>query len=83
MLTLYNYWSSTCSQKVRLCLHEKDLVFENRHINLFEFEHWSPDYSRVNPKGVVPALDHNGNVNFWAICLLACQTSALSKHAPN
>jgi len=38
MLTLHNYWSSVCSQKVRICLAEKNLAFENRHVNLFEFE---------------------------------------------
>ena len=62
MLILHNYWSSVCSQKVRLCLAEKALAFENRHVNLFDFEHWRPDYVKLNPKGVVPALDH-GNHN--------------------
>jgi glutathione S-transferase len=62
MLTLHNYWSSVCSQKVRLCLAEKHLEFENRHVNLFEFEHWRPEYLKINPKAVVPALDHDGRI---------------------
>jgi glutathione S-transferase len=62
MLILHNYWSSVCSQKVRLCLAEKALAFENRHVNLFDFEHWRPDYVKLNPKGVVPALDHGGHI---------------------
>ena len=52
MLTLHNYWSSVCSQKVRLCLAEKKLPYENRHVNLFEFEHWTPGYLKLNPKAV-------------------------------
>ena len=60
MLTLHNYWSSVCSQKVRLCLAEKGLEFENRHVNLFEFDHWRPEYLKINPKAVVPALEHDG-----------------------
>lgn len=62
MLTLHNYWSSVCSQKVRLCLAEKGLPYENRHVNLFEFEHWTPEYLKLNPKAVVPVLDHDGRI---------------------
>jgi ganglioside-induced differentiation-associated protein 1 len=62
MLVLHNYWSSVCSQKVRLCLAEKRLPYENRHVNLFEFEHWRPDYVKLNSKGVVPTLDHDGRI---------------------
>ncbi len=62
MLVLHNYWSSVCSQKVRLCLAEKGLAYENRHVNLFEFEHWEAPYVALNPKGVVPALDHDGRI---------------------
>jgi glutathione S-transferase len=62
MLKLYHYWSSVCSQKVRLCLAEKGLDFESQHVNLFEFEHWDPAYVRLNPKGVVPTLVHDGRV---------------------
>ncbi len=59
-LVLYNYWSSVCSQKVRLCLAEKHIAFENRDINLFEFDQWDAAYTKLNPKGVVPTLVHDG-----------------------
>lgn len=59
-LVLYQYWSSVCSQKVRLCLAEKDVPYELRHVNLFEFDHWAADYTRLNPKGVVPTLVDDG-----------------------
>jgi len=62
MLTLYHYWSSVCSQKARLCLAEKGLDWQSRHVDLFTFEHWEPGYVRLNPKGVVPTLDHDGKV---------------------
>ncbi len=62
MLVLHNYWSSVCSQKVRLCLAEKNLAYENRHVNLFEFDHWEPAYLKLNPKAVVPTLDHDGRI---------------------
>jgi glutathione S-transferase len=62
VLILHNYWSSVCSQKARLCLAEKGLKYENRHVNLFEFEHWTPEFLKINPKAVVPALDHDGRI---------------------
>src|SRR5512146_1039571 len=62
MLVLHNYWSSVCSQKARLCLAEKKLPYQTRHVNLFEFEHWTPEYLKINPKAVVPALDHDGRI---------------------
>ncbi len=62
MLTLYHYWSSVCSQKARFCLAEKGLEWRSRHIDLFTFDHWQPDYLALNPKAVVPTLDHDGNV---------------------
>ena len=61
MLILHNYWSSVCSQKVRFCLAEKNLAYENRHVNLFEFDHWTPEYLKLNPKAVVPALVHDAH----------------------
>ena len=62
MLTLYHYWSSVCSQNVRFCLAEKGLEWESRHIDLFTFDHWKPHYLALNPKAVVPTLDHDGDV---------------------
>ncbi len=60
MLVLYNNAYSTCSQKVRLCLHEKGLPFEDRQINFRLSEHLAPDYLKINPNGVVPTLVHDG-----------------------
>jgi glutathione S-transferase len=62
MLTVYHYWSSVCSQKVRLCLAEKAIPWESRHVDLFTFEHWEPGYKALNAKAVVPTIDHDGKV---------------------
>ena len=62
MLTLYHYWSSVCSQKARFVLAEKGVEWHSRHIDLFTFDHWQPDYLALNPKAVVPTLDHDGRV---------------------
>ena len=64
MLRLYHYWSSVCSQKVRMCLAEKALDWESRHVDIFAFENYEPAYTRLNPKAVVPIPSntaHNTN----------------------
>lgn len=60
MLTLLNHPVSTCSQKVRLALHEKNLAFEDRWVDLKRQQHLEPAYLALNPHGVVPTLLHEG-----------------------
>ena len=62
MLTLYHYWSSVCSQKVRMCLAEKGLAWQSHHVDIFRFENYEPWYTALNPKAVVPTLDHDGRI---------------------
>ena len=62
MLTLYHYWSSVCSQKARMCLIEKKIPWESRHVDIFAFENYSDWYTKLNPKNVVPTLDHDGRI---------------------
>ena len=62
MLELLHYPKSTCSQKVRLVLHEKGLDFVDTVVDLSRGEHLTPEYLALNPKGVVPTLRHDGAV---------------------
>lgn len=63
MLTLYNAAHSTCSQKVRICLAEKALAFEDIKLDLGKAkDHLKPDYLKINPNGVVPTLVDDGAV---------------------
>jgi glutathione S-transferase len=59
MLTLYHNDMSVCAQKVRLCLAEKQLAYDSRHLNLRAGDQQRPDYLKLNPKGVVPTLVHD------------------------
>lgn len=57
MLKLYNAPHSTCSQKVRICLAEKNLPFEDIRLDLGKGkDHLKPEYLKLNPNGVVPTL---------------------------
>ncbi|WP_163849086.1 glutathione S-transferase family protein [Pseudooceanicola aestuarii] len=60
MLELLNNPISTCSQKVRLTLHEKGLSFTDTRIDFRAKEHLTPEYLAINPDGVVPSLLHDG-----------------------
>jgi glutathione S-transferase len=55
-LKLYHNDMSSCSQKVRLCLAEKSLDWEDGHLDLRAGEHQQPWYIKLNPRAVVPTL---------------------------
>ena len=60
MIVLYNAPRSSASRRVRLCLEEKGLPYENRAVDMERLEHHSPEYLKINPDGVVPTLLHDG-----------------------
>jgi glutathione S-transferase len=60
VLKLFTAHNSICTQKVFLTLLEKDLPWISEYIDLFNNEQYRPDYLRLNPKGVVPTLIHEG-----------------------
>ena len=59
-VVLYNAPQSTCSQRVRFVMHSKGLPFEDRRLDLFSGDQLKPEYLKINPNGVVPALLHEG-----------------------
>jgi glutathione S-transferase len=61
-LTLYNWATSTCSQKVRLVLAEKGLAFVDRRLDSSKSENLSDWYLKLNENGVVPTLTHGDRV---------------------
>ncbi len=60
LIELYNAPVSTCSQKVRMALWEKDLSWQDRQISFQKNDHLSDWYLAINPNGVVPSLVHDG-----------------------
>lgn len=61
-LALYHNAASSCSQKVRLVLAEKDLDFESHDVDLVSGAQHDPDYVKLNPNHVVPTLVDAGRV---------------------
>ncbi len=60
MLVVYHAAHSTCSQKVRMVLHEKGVKFDEVRIDLGKKEQLKPDYLKLNPNGVVPTVVDDG-----------------------
>src|SRR5688572_23639326 len=59
---LYNAPQSTCSQRVRFVLNAKGLTFAEEKLDLLAGDQLKPEYLALNPNGVVPTLDHDGNI---------------------
>jgi glutathione S-transferase len=60
--TLYNAPQSTCSQRVRFVLNAKGLPFAEKKLDLLAGDQLAPEYLALNPNGVVPTLDHDGQI---------------------
>jgi len=60
MITLYDFGNSVCCQKVRITLRAKGLDWDAVRVDLFKTEQYSPEYLKLNPRGVVPTLVHDG-----------------------
>jgi glutathione S-transferase len=61
-LHLFHFKGSACSQKVRIFLNLKGIDWTSHHINLAKGDHITPWYMGINPRGLVPALVHDGKV---------------------
>ena len=55
-ITLYDYWRSSASYRVRITLNIKNLEYETIVVNLLEAEHKASNYRSKNPQAIVPAL---------------------------
>ncbi|MEJ0043609.1 MAG: glutathione S-transferase family protein [Rhizomicrobium sp.] len=62
MLTLYSFGPGANSLKPMLALYEKGLPFTPRFLNPAVFEHHEDWFKKINPRGQVPALDHDGRI---------------------
>ena len=61
-LKLYHNDMSTCAQKVRLTLAEKNLNWQSHHMDLRRGDTRTPEYKELNPNAVVPTLIDEGKV---------------------
>lgn len=59
MITLYSYFRSSTSYRVRMALNLKGLAYETVPVNLVKDEQFMDMYALINPMTAVPALVHD------------------------
>ncbi|KAF6831425.1 maleylacetoacetate isomerase [Colletotrichum musicola] len=62
--TLYSYFRSSCSARVRMALNLKSLSYTTIPTNLLKDEHLSAEHRALNPSGTVPLLVDHANGDF-------------------
>lgn len=71
-LRLHTYWRSSAAYRVRIALAVKGLAYQPvaQHLLRDGGEQRRPEYLAVNPQGLVPVLEHDGQVitQSLAIC---------------
>jgi maleylpyruvate isomerase len=70
MMKLYSYWRSSAAYRVRIALNLKkiDYFVESKH--LVSGEQSEPEYLAANPQGLVPALEHEGEVFVQSLAII-------------
>jgi len=59
-LTLYTYWRSSASHRIRIALGYKGLTYDPVYVNLLEGEQRRDEYKQTNPMGYLPCLVIDG-----------------------
>ncbi len=60
MITLYMHPASTASRPVRLLVQEKKLDVTEKVVDILKGEHYSDEYTSMNPSRQVPMIDDDG-----------------------
>src|SRR3990167_6191171 len=72
MLKLYNYFRSSASFRTRIVLNLKGLAYQDVPIHLVNNggEHYSPDYQKINPQHLVPALQDGPKIVTQSLAII-------------
>ncbi|RFC62239.1 maleylacetoacetate isomerase [Fulvimarina endophytica] len=67
---LYDYWRSSASYRVRIALNLKAIAFDRVAVDLVAGAHRSPAHLAVNPQGLVPALEIDGQILTQSLAII-------------
>ncbi|HSG76718.1 MAG TPA: maleylacetoacetate isomerase [Burkholderiales bacterium] len=69
-MKLYTYFRSSAAFRVRIALHLKGLAYEPAFVHLAKGEHLQPAYAKINPQGLLPALQVDGTLLAQSIAIM-------------
>lgn len=71
-MKLYDYFRSTACYRVRIALNIKNIAYEKINIHLVNNggEHHSSEYRQLNPQGLVPSLNIEGQVISQSLAII-------------
>lgn len=69
-MKLYSYYRSSASYRVRIALNVKGVPYEQSFVHLLKAEHSSPEFLKVNPAGLVPALEDGNHVLAQSLAIM-------------
>lgn len=69
-MKLHQYFRSGTSHRTRIALNLKGLAFESVGIDLRKNEHQHAAFKRLNPQGLVPALETDGQVLIQSVAII-------------
>ena len=69
-LHLFHFGLSNCSQRVRMALEEKGLPWTSHPVDMIRNANQRPAYLRIHPRGLVPALVHDGAIVIESLDIL-------------
>lgn len=60
MVTLWGFYASSCTWRVRLALGLKGIPYEYKALNISKSEHKSEEFKKISPLQYVPAVEVDG-----------------------
>jgi maleylpyruvate isomerase len=69
-MKLHGYFRSSASFRVRIALNLKGLAYEDAFYHLRRSEHQTPEYLALNPQGLLPAFETDGEVLTQSLAII-------------
>ncbi len=69
-MKLYGYFRSSAAFRVRIALNLKGLAYEQASIHLRKKEQLRPEYLALQPQGLVPALEDDGEIFIQSLAII-------------
>ena len=78
--TLFDYWRSSASYRLRIALNLAGIAYESVSVNLLTGEHKSPEHLARHPQGLVPVLEIDGRQFTQSLAILEYLDTTREQH---